>query len=106
MFNDSFAVEPENSQSAFRVLSPKLNIVTVLCVKLTRSIDAGGVFSFYNRHFKVLTSNNLPAIPQKAKINVLLGPRIRIKVQYKNTTFDTLHYIKPKKSSQPKLPSK
>lgn len=105
MFNDSFAVEPENSQSAFRVLSPKLNIDTVLCVKLTRSIDAGGVFSFYNRHFKVLTSNNLPAIPQKAKINVLVGPRIGIKVQYKNTTFDTLHYIKPKKSSQPKLPS-
>ncbi|VBB04808.1 Hypothetical protein LUCI_0012, partial [Lucifera butyrica] len=54
----------------------KLNIDTVLCVKLTRSVDAGGVFSFYNKHFKVITKPSLPLLPPKAKISVLVSPHI------------------------------
>ena len=94
LFNAKFSVEPENTESAFRVLSPNLNIDSVLCVKLTRSVDAGGVFSFYNRQFKVVTSPDLPVITNKAKVSVLVGPRIGVAVQFKKTTFDVLPYIK------------
>lgn len=98
LFNNNFAVEPEDTQSAFRSVSPNLNIDAILCVKLTRSIDAGGVFSFYNRNFKVITSPDLPSIANKAKVSVMVGPRIGVAVQYKKALFQVVPYIKQKKS--------
>jgi transposase len=100
LFNAKFSVEPEDAQSAFRSLSPNLNVDDILCVKLTRSVDAGGVFSFYNRHFKVITSPDLPLIPNKAKVSVLVGPRIGVAVQYKKALFQVVPYIKQKKTDQ------
>jgi transposase len=82
LFNASFSVQPENSVAAFRPLSTRINIDTVLCVKLTRSIDAGGVFSFYNSSFKVITVQNLTLLPPKSKVKVLISPRFGIKVQF------------------------
>ncbi len=105
LFNNIFAVEPEDEKPAFRKLSSKLNIDAILAVKLKRSVDAGGVFSFYNRHFKVLTSSNLPPIPPKAKVTVVISTRLGIKVQFKNSLFDVLPYIKPKKIAQSQLKS-
>jgi len=105
LFNNTFAVEPEDEKSAFRKLSPKLNIDSILAVKLKRSVDAGGVFSFYNRHFKVLTSSNLPLIPPKAKVTVVISTRLGVKVQFKNSLFEVLPYIKPNKIAQPQLKS-
>jgi transposase len=102
LFNTTFAVEPENVESAFRPLPSNLNVDEILCVKLTRCVDAGGVFSFYNRHFKVIAAQGLPALPPKAKIAVLVSPRLGIKVQFKNALFGVLPYIKPKKASAPK----
>jgi len=96
-FNEKFAVEPENIESAFRALSPNLHVDSALCVKLTRSVDSGGVFSFYNRQFKVITSPELPILAAKAKVSVLVGPRIGVTVQFKKTIFKVLPYIKSKK---------
>lgn len=100
LFNATFAVEPEKAESAFRPLSAKLNIDTVLCVKLIRSVDAGGVFSFYNRHFKVITGSGFPLLPPKAKVNVLVSPHLGIAVEWKNRLFQVLPYIKPAKPDQ------
>jgi transposase len=108
LYNNTFAVKPEDTQSAFRSLSPYLNIDSILCVKLTRSVDAGGVFSFYNRHFKVITSQDLPSMPPKAKVSVLVGPRIGVAIQFKFFLFPVIPYIKHKKAdhiqSLPKKP--
>lgn len=107
LFNDQFSVQPEMLESAFRSLSTSLNIDAILCVKLTRSVDAGGVFSFYNRHFKVLTTSpELPLLPAKSKVAVLVGPRIGVAVEFKKTLFSVLPYIKQKKLSQPNSASK
>ncbi|SPF43915.1 Integrase catalytic region [Candidatus Desulfosporosinus infrequens] len=97
LFNHTFAVEPEDTQSAYRSVSPNMDIDSILCVKLTRSVDAGGVFSFYNRNFKVITSSDLPAIANKAKVSVLVGPRIGVAVQYKKVLFQVVPYIKQRK---------
>ncbi|VBB06112.1 integrase catalytic core [Lucifera butyrica] len=104
LFNQMFAVEPVNAVSAFRTVSSKLNIDTVLCVKLTRSVDAGGVFSFYNKHFKVITKPSLPLLPPKAKISVLVSPHIGIAVEWKLQLYPVLPYIKPVKK-EPVAPS-
>ena len=100
LFNATFSVEPVNIESAFRTLSPNLKVDSVLCVKLTRSVDAGGVFSFYNRQFKVITSPDLPTLTNKAKVSVLVGPRIGVAVQFKKVIFNVLPYIKQIKSNK------
>jgi hypothetical protein len=79
----------------------------VLCVKITRTVDNGGVFSLYNRNFKVLenqSSNILP--PRKSKVFVLISPVFGIKAQYEKTTFDVINYIKPIKVTTPSEPKK
>ena len=43
-FNQQFSVEPEDAESAFRVLPPTIDLDKVLCVKITRTVD-NGVFS-------------------------------------------------------------
>ena len=100
LFNAKFSAEPEDSESAFRPLSTALNVDSILCVKLTRSVDAGGVFSFYNRQFKVITSPDLPLLTSKAKVSVLVGPRIGVAVQYKKALFQVVPYIKQKKAGK------
>lgn len=106
-FNRKFAVKPENSEIAFRPLPENVDFNTILCVKLTRTIDNGSVFSFYNKHFKIVIddaqSNTLPA---KTKITVLVSPTFGIKVQFKNTIFDVLPFIKPNKSTEKQPVSK
>lgn len=97
LFNQMFAVKPTNAVSAFRPVAKKLNIDTILCVKLTRSVDAGGVFSFYNRLFKVITNPDLPLLPPKAKVSVLISPHVGIAVQWKQKLYQVLPYIKPAK---------
>ena len=96
-FNATFSVEPEDTESAFRPLATTLNLDSILCVKLIRSVDAGGVFSFYNRQFKIITSPDFPPLTNKAKVSVLVGPRIGVAVQFKKTMFNVLPYIKQKR---------
>ena len=106
-FNQQFSVEPEDAESAFRVLPPTIDLDTVLCVKITRTVDNGGIFSLYNRNFKVLenqSSNILP--PRKSKVFVLISPVFGIKAQYEKTTFDVINYIKPIKVTTPSEPKK
>jgi len=92
-FNQRFAVESMDSESAYRTLTVDIDIDTILCIKLTRSVDNGGVFSFYNKQFKVLTNQNTLLIPPKSKILVLVSPVFGVKVQFKQALFDVLPYI-------------
>jgi transposase len=101
LFNATFAVAPEDPEVAFSPLSPSKNIDTILCVKSSRVVDAGGVFSFYNRHYKVTTSPGKPLLPPKSKVSVLVSPYIGIKILYKNVLFDVLPYIKTKTTPSP-----
>jgi len=104
-FNQQFSVEPEDAESAFRVLPPAIDLDTVLCVKITRTVDNGGVFSLYNRNFKVLENQSSNILhPRKSKIYVLISPVFGIKAQYEKTTFDVINYIKPIKVTTPSKP--
>ena len=103
-FNEYFAVEPENSESTFRPVPVGLCIDYILCVIQQRTYDSGGVFSFYNRHFKIVQSNKLPPLPQTARVDVLISPRFGIKISYKGTVYDTIPFIKPKKTETKVVP--
>lgn len=96
-FNDRFAVEPENAESAFRPIPFNLCIDSVLCIVQRRSYDSGGVFSFYSKQFKILQTKELPALPKKARVDVLISPHFGLKVSYKGAVYDTIPYLKPKR---------
>jgi transposase len=96
-FNSEFAVEPQQTDSLFSPLREGLNLDYILCVKETRIIDSGGVFSFGGRAFKVTETMASGILPKGAKISVLADPAFGIKAQRNNVVFDVLPFIVPKK---------
>jgi len=99
-FNEHFSVEPTNAETAFRSLDHHIHLDTVLCIKMKRVVDAGCVFSFYNRHFALSSTKKSLLPPPKSPISVLISPRIGIKAQYNGTIFEVLPYIKPAKTAK------
>ena len=95
-FNEHFGVEPELTEKAY--VPTSLDLDLILCVKEIRSVDNGGVFSFYGKSWRI-TSDDLPG---KTKIEVVASAARGIIALYKGKTFDVLPYIKPQKTSQPK----
>ncbi len=100
-FNSQFAVKALEPETAYRALDPNIDIGHILCVKQKRTIDNGGVFSFYNRHFKVIFKETNP-IPPRTRIDVLISPVFGVKVQYKKTVYETIPYVKPQKTQKTK----
>lgn len=104
-FNSEFAVEPADTDSMFLPPDDGLNLDYILCIKEIRSVDAGGVFSYRNKTFKVEETLGTGIIPTKAKCHVLTSPKFGVKVQYRNIVFAVSRYIPPKrKSAEPKAP--
>lgn len=99
-FNLQFAVMPTDSLCAFRPAPPELDLDSILCIKMIRILDAGAVFSFYNRHFAVQPGQKRVELPANAAISVLVSPHFGIRAQYKHTVFDVLPYIKEAKSTE------
>ena len=96
-FNGQFAVDPEQTEQAYVPLSTNLDLDLILCVKETRIVDNGGVFSFRGKLFKVTSD----AVPKKAKVEVIASAAKGIIVVYKGKTYDIMPFVKPKKASQP-----
>jgi len=105
-FNSKFAVEPEEPISAYAQLPDHLNLDHILSVKFSRVTDNSSVFSIHSKHFMVVASQELPEVPKKSKVNVIISTSAGIKVEYQGNVYDTINYIKPKKSSNPKGKSK
>ena len=101
-FNSELAVEPEERESAFLPLDEGVILDHILCIKETRKLDNGQVFSYKGKSFQIEQSAYSNWIPPKAEITVLTSPYIGIKASYKNMVFDT----KPiaKKYSKQKTP--
>jgi hypothetical protein len=102
-FNKLFAVVPRETESAFRPVDT-IDINNILCVKQKRRVDTGGVFSFYGKHFKVITQKNQPPIPTHAQITVCVSSITGIKVEYNSRFYETVPFIKPKKATVSNTP--
>jgi transposase len=99
-FNSKFSVTPENADSVFFQLPNHLNLDFVLCVKEARNIDAGGIFSYGGKKFKVGEDNTSRLLPPNVKATVLLSPIFGIKVEFRNLFFDVSLYKEPKPVSK------
>ena len=101
-YNSEFAVEPEDCESAFLPLEEEQILDHILCIKETRKLDSGQVFSYSGKQFQIEKSDYSNWLPPKAEITVMASPYIGIKAAYKNLVFSTKPYDKKKKAPSEK----
>ena len=96
-YNTMFAVETENTETAYREVSPALNVDNILCIIEKRTFDNGGVFSFYNRTFKLVSSKPDTVLPHRGKLDVLVSPVFGVRASFAGIIYDVMPFIKPEK---------
>jgi transposase len=100
-YNSEFAVEPEDSESAFLPLEDGQVLDHILCVKEQRQLDSGQEFSYDGKRFQIEKSAYSSWLPPKAGITVMVSPQIGIKAAYKNLVFETKPAEKKPKKTKP-----
>jgi hypothetical protein len=106
-YNEKFAVEPREPQSAYRKLEDSFNLDYILCIKDTRQVDNGSAFSYQGVYYRVIRNGKAMPIIPKAKVTVLNNPRFGLMVQYSGSIYNVeiLESLPPKEAT-PKLPKK
>jgi len=102
-FNIHFAVDPKEAGNAFGKPGVEENLDHILCVKEKRVVDAGGVFSYGGRSFKIIEDAGA-VIPAKQKVEVLFSPVFGVKVAYKNLILGVLPFVPPKRKKYLPVP--
>jgi transposase len=97
-YNDTFAVASEDSEIVYRPVSPGTNIENILCVIEKRTFDNGGVFSFHNRSFKIVSDKPDRILPHKGRIDVLVSPIFGIRACFAGIIYNVISFIKPQKT--------
>lgn len=82
-YNKQFAIRAQDEASAFVPLPSKINLDTLLCVKIERTTDNSGVFSIMNCKFAIESKD----VPPKAKITVLISKDAGIRASYKDKLY-------------------
>lgn len=104
-YNEKFAVEPKDPQSAFRHLEDNVNLEYILCLKDTRQVDNGSTFSFEGVYYRVIRNNKVMPVIPKSKVIVLKSPKFGLKVEYSGSIYDVeVLDALPPKTVAPKLP--
>lgn len=99
-YNTQFAVKAEESEKAYRELSPAINLDNILCTIEKRKFDNGGIFSFYNRTFKIVADKPDRVLPHKGNINVLVSPVFGVRACFAGVVYDAVPFVKPEKTAQ------
>lgn len=110
-YNEKFAVEPRDPQSAYRKLEDNINPDHILCIKETRQVDHGSAFSYGSVYYRVIHNGKAMPIIPKVKITVLKSPQFGLKVQYNGSIYDVevlealpSKNVAPKQPRQPRKP--
>ena len=82
-YNKKFSVKPQVEKTAFIPLPAKINLDTLLCVKIERKTDNAGTFTINNCKFAVEDKS----IPPKASITVLISKDAGIRALYKDKVY-------------------
>jgi transposase len=106
-FNSQFAVEPEDTESVFGKLPEGKNLDYILCLKEQRSVDAGGIFSYGGKQFKVCDGDFGWLLPPRAKASALISPVFGVSLEYRGVVYEVERFLAPKrpaKQNKPKPP--
>lgn len=99
--NAQFGVPPEKTVSAYRPLSVATNLDNILCVVEKRMMDNGGVFSFHNQSYQLVSKRNDRLLPKKGKVDVLVSPYFGIRAAYLGVVYDVSPFARPQKTGKP-----
>jgi transposase len=109
-YNSRFAVEPEDTDKAFSKLPEGTDLDYILCVKEKRKADAGGVFSYNGKRFKVVEDIHTGSLPPGATVTVMASPAFGVKAEHRGIVYGTEVYRQPKpnaaRAAKPKAPAK
>jgi len=99
-YNEKFAVEPKDDKTAFRQLGDDIDLDYVLCVKETRQVDQGSVFSYGGTYYRAVSNGKTVPLVPKTKVTVLKSTRFGLKLQYNNAVYDVeaLEQLPPKEA--------
>ncbi|SHE93141.1 hypothetical protein SAMN02746089_01022 [Caldanaerobius fijiensis DSM 17918] len=65
----------------FRKLPSNIDLDNILCIKKTRTVDNGGVFSLDGQYYQLVDEKGkIAPVTPRAKITVLTSPKIDIRV--------------------------
>lgn len=105
VYNSQFAVEPKSYDSLFCPIEPDICLDEILCIKETRKIDAGGVFSYKSKSYKIIDNEYTLNLYAGASITILVHPSYGIKARYNNHIIEVLPFVPPKrKKKEPSAP--
>lgn len=93
-YNKRFAIKPASDESSFLPLPTKINLDTLLCVRIPRVTDNSGVISIHKCRF-VISDNN---VPPRAKVTILLSRESGMRAEYKGRLYP-VHLAISSKSS-------
>lgn len=100
-YNAQFAVDPTDTEIEYRELSPAIRLENILCNVVQRKFDNGGVFSFFNRSFKIVQDKKDRLLPTKGSIQVLFSPLFGVRASFAGVVYDVENYTAPEKASKP-----
>lgn len=103
-FNSQFAVEPKNAESLFCPVDNSINLDYILCVKDKRKVDAGGVFSYKGKSFKLPNNEYTKNIYAGTTIDVLSSPSFGVMAQYRGIVLEVLPFVPPKRKKRSPKP--
>jgi hypothetical protein len=63
-----------------------------------------GVFSFYNRTFKIVSDKSDRVLPQKGNISVLVSPVFGVRACFAGIVYNAVPFIKPAKALAKAVP--
>ena len=103
-FNDQFAVEPENPESALRPLDASTDLSTILCIKEQRIVSDGSGFSYGGKYYQITNAGKQISLPHRTKITVLDSHKQDLRVLHNGVVYETNHLAeKPRKKSTQNL---
>jgi hypothetical protein len=107
LYNQRFAVSPENSESAYRELPDSINLDHILCVKESRTVLNGSVFSLDQECYQIVKKGKIMPVIPKAKITILTGSKIGVMAEYSGSVYETIKLPeRPKKTAIVKTATK
>ena len=93
-FNDQFAVEPENPESALRPLDASIDLSTILCIKEQRIVSDGSGFSYGGKYYQITNAGKQISLPHRTKITVLDSHKQDLRVLYNGVVYERLSWLR------------
>lgn len=101
-FNARFAVEPEDSENAFKPIPAHMRLENILCWKEPRTVLSGYVIQYNRKTYRLRTPKGASSIPIRTVVDVLEHPDGSLAVAWQGRTYALELFSAPTSVRQPR----